>query len=182
MPPSLPRWLPLLTVALVAVACTVPTEPKPSDPLPPEPPTPKRARMSFQLDTDSPLFDVASQAASEWSRALGIPVTVAPDGEVPIIYTEQLTGCIDPVNQPIGAKVGACSVGVGTPDRRIEVPTYLPRTHWLTALLHEMGHMLRDRGDHIDDPAALLYGGAVANGTGITPADVTFVCQQVACP
>lgn len=150
--------------------------------------------MSFQVDADSPLRETAEEAARQWTAALGIPVTVAEDGEIPIFFTDELS-CPAPTNLPEGTRVGACAPGIGTPDARIEMPTTVPERYWLTNLLHEMGHHLRglvpapvgsefawSAGDHHGDPAGLMYGGRVPSTARITATDVAFVCEhEMAC-
>jgi hypothetical protein len=134
--------------------------------------------VSFQVDADSELYPVAQQAAEAWSKAIGMPVLVSPDGEIPIFITDS-PSCTVPDNLAPGQKVGACSKDVGTPSQRIEVPSYLPNTHWLTAITHEMGHHLRGRTRvvHTNDPNSLMYA-HIENGRTITPTDVDFVCEE----
>ena len=132
--------------------------------------------MSFQVDEDSALYAPAQEAARRWSLALGIPVTSTADGTIPIFLTD--TPSCPPPTIPLqpGDRVGGCSMDLGTPDARIEIPSSILAGEWLTVLMHEMGHHLRGKeGQHVQEPGHLMSRG-VNNGQDITPADVAFVC------
>lgn len=154
--------------------------------------------LSFQVDpSDSELWDAASRAAAAWSYALGIPVTLAPDGAIPIFWVPDLDTadpeCAPPADRPIGAWGGACSPGIGTPDARILLNGAAPaRDRLYRWLLHEMGHHLGARGGHLDDPGnppaspnAIMNRYATGPDGAITLADVRYVCESptgVTCP
>lgn len=137
--------------------------------------------MSFQVDEASELYATAQQAARRWSLALGIPVTATTDGVIPIFLTDNPT-CPIPNDMQPGDKVGGCAQGIGTPDQRIEIPSYVLPEEWLTVLMHEMGHHLRGKsGQHLREEGHLMSTG-VHNGQDITPADVEFVCTPPSQP
>ena len=163
--PSSAPWFPIALFGLFAIGCVASSGKKP-----------RRRYVSFQVDADSPLYEVATDAASQWTAALGLPVLVSPDGEIPIFITAS-PSCPPPSIEPKpGDQLGGCAMDVGTPHQRIEVSATVEKEKWPTLLLHEMGHHIRRVRGHLDDPEALM-GARVPNGRGITAADVQFVCK-----
>ena len=158
-------WFPIALFGLFAIGCVASSGKKP-----------RRRYVSFQVDADSPLYEVATDAASQWTAALGLPILVSPDGEIPIFVTAS-PSCPPPSVEPKpGDQLGGCAMDVGTPHQRIEVSATVEKEKWPTLLLHEMGHHIRRVRGHLDDPEALM-GARVPNGRGITAADVQFVCR-----
>lgn len=126
----------------------------------------------FQVDPSSPLYEPALAAARAWSEATGLDVRVAADGEIPIFFVEQLSGCHELAGNE------ACSFKGG--EARIEVLGSTPAAHLQLLLEHEMGHHLRGDGVHIaDSPLAIMA--TPTRGTTITPEDVAFICAVQNC-
>lgn len=126
----------------------------------------------FQVDPDSPLYEPALRAARAWKDATGLDVRVGPDGDIPIFFVEQLSGCTELAGNE------ACSFKGG--QARIEVLGSTPAAHLQLLLTHEMGHHLRGDGVHIvDNPLALMA--TPTRGKTITAEDVAFICAARNC-
>lgn len=136
--------------------------------------------LSFQLGRDSPLYDTAVAAAETWSKALGISVTVADDGEVPIL----LVGTVDPecVQNP-GVIRGCSRVAPELSDSFIEIPESLHWSLYYGTLLHEMGHHLSGSNSHVDSVDAVMSANRKATSITLTPEDIAWVCAgpRIAC-
>lgn len=159
----------------------------------------KPAGASFQVDeSDGELLDAVQAAATAWSYALGVEITVSPEGEVPVFWVPDLDvadpECAPPPDRPAGAWGGACTPGIGTPDMRILVNQKAPsKERLLMWMLHEMGHVLAGRGGHLGDPGfpPVTEGSIMQRyNEGETDGfprlvDVRYVCESptgIACP
>ncbi len=135
--------------------------------------------MSFQVDPESDLWTPAKKAAAEWSYALGRPITVTPDGDIPIFRIPDGVLCNPDQPVPEGMARLGCAIGQGTPDARIEISAVTPADKLLKTLRHEMGHHLHGDGEHLDDPLALMA--SEATQSIITPMDVKWICERFDC-
>lgn len=167
--PLTPRQLFALSLVLALAACAAPERKR-------------RSSMSFQVERDSDLYAPALRAAAAWSKATGSDVFVSEDGDIPIFRTAQ-TECITLPDQPVGTCVGASSPGAGTPDARVEVPSYMPVKLLEVVLLHEMGHCLRGDSAHLARSGAIMSErfDAAAQLPVLTREDVLFICQKWGC-
>lgn len=174
--PSTP-WFPIALACLFVAACASDARRKILA-------KPRRASMSFQVEGDSELYAPAKEAADTWSKALGIPITVTPDGDIPIILVETLDpGCLKAGALPTAR---GCSYVVEQPtDSWTEISSNI---HWSVrygVVLHEMGHHLRGTNEHLEGvPHAVMAANRSLDDIQLLPEDLTFICAggRVACP
>lgn len=163
-------WLAVFATGCAVGAYKKPkaTEPEPGpEPTPPPevPKTPrKRNRLSLAVDVDDErLYPAVQKAAAAWNEAFerdgkindnGPWVTVNANGHVPVFWVEGVegSGCTPKDKIPVGSYQSGCAVAVGTNDAHIEMDERIPTDERLVGtLIHEIGHMLRSAGGHIDD-------------------------------
>lgn len=174
-------WFPIALACLFIVGCAADTKRRNAIP---SPTTPRRKSLSFQVEGDSELYTPSLAAAETWSKALGIPITVTPDGDIPIILVETL----DPGCYAAGALPTArgCSYVSDQPeDGWTEISSAIHPSVRYGVVLHEMGHHLRGTTGHLDGvPHAVMAEKRGLSDTTLLPEDLTFVCQgaRVACP
>lgn len=149
----------LLVLGLFALGCAAANEPR-------------RGPWVFQVDADSPLWGAATQAAAAWAEATGLDVRVSPEGDIPIIFVEQLSGCHE------NAGSNGCSFKGA--QARIEILSSVPAKGWRALIEHEMGHELRGDGVHLETPGTLMYPSQQWTQQ-LTADDVAFICQACDC-
>lgn len=197
-----PRLLMFLGwVAVFATGCAVgakrkistppvPPEPKP-DPTPQPKPERKRYGVSFAVDSnDKRLLTAVQFAAKAWNEALGGEwVTVSPTGDVPVFWVDDVVSeeCPVPANMPETSYLSGCAALPGSPDAHIKMSTRIPDDERLAGtVLHEVGHILRAAGGHIDDESRqekypfnkaniMNHTGKPAEMKVPTPDDVAFI-------
>lgn len=128
--------------------------------------------LSFQVDPTSPLFAPAQQAAAEWSKAIGRPVSVSADGAIPIFFVSKL--------DPDACGPTAMGCGYNGKDARIEVLESTPAKALKPLLLHEMGHQLRGERGHLETPIDAIMADPI-RGNVLTSADIAFICERFDC-
>lgn len=161
-------WFPLALFVLFAVGCVATGKKKKKGP----------RSLSFQVDPESDLWEPARLAASEWSYELGRPITVTPDGNIPIFRIPE-ESC-DPEKLPDdGSYFLACAKDIGSPDARIEISSATQKEDLIRTLLHEMGHHLSGTDQHNPDADSLLANGSKRKS--ITRSDVAWVCRNFEC-
>lgn len=128
------------------------------------------------MDAGSPLYAPARAAADAWQAAVGRPISITEDGDIPIFQGEIPTSC-DP-----DRKARGCSYVTNRKSEGYIViaPSVLP-TDLYGVLLHEIGHHLRGvlMPDHASDPNAVMY--FKRTTTALTPSDIAFVCESFDC-
>lgn len=147
-------------------------------------------RLSFQVDhSNIQLWYASLLAAEQWNHALkgAAILEISEQGDIPIIVVSQKTidaNCGSPDITAANQMVGGCAI-----DGHIEIAErkMANDTELLTAIMHEMGHVLRDYdGKHIpEDEGSLVHlmsGSGKERATTITKADVGFICEKLECP
>lgn len=156
----------------------------------PAAPVARLSEMHFQVDADAAIGTLATQAAAAWSRALGIAVTVASDGDIPILSVDAFQpGCAEAViasGHP--SKIDACSSVQEPPSAgHTEILTRKTEADGLyQTILHEMGHHLSGRQGHLppdSNVAAIMLEVPYPYATALTAEDVEWVCggPRMAC-
>ena len=149
--------------------------------------TKRKKVFRFQADPSSPVYAAALQAASNWTRATGVVITVTADGDIPILVVEKTECPLPPEYEGTGKAVLGCTMDDDSPDERIELDQRILKDSdmLLTIITHEMGHVLRGNVDHLDDPADKCCIMAPSDNKcrrAITPKDIDFICQCLECP
>lgn len=154
-------WIPTLLFLLFVAGCGYAAkstaQPKP-EPEPEPPPNPERKRYgtSFAVDVnDGKLYEAVAKAVAAWNLALGGEwATIKDDGDVPVFWVETVDGegCPVPTTVEDGYYLSGCAVAVAGPDTHIQVSVKIPDERLNGIVLHEMGHVLRAAGGHIDHP------------------------------
>lgn len=165
---SRPKMIALLGwIAVFATGCAVGAMPKKKsiapapepepEPEPEQPPVPeerKRYGVSFAVDSgDERLVTAFVKAAKAWNTALGDEwVTIKEDGDVPVFWVDTVSGlgCPLPADIPEGKYLSGCAVATATPDAHIELSTKIQPERLNGIVLHEMGHVIRGIGGHIN--------------------------------
>lgn len=121
---------------------------------------------TLSLCADPELIDVTRAAADRWREAAGVDVVVHDEceaGDVPVYATAEIDDGL------MGQAYLALS--------EIRIRPDVLDSKWLhTVVVHEIGHVLRDNGDHLHDSVGIMREGDEQPSIAITEADISFVC------
>jgi len=151
-PEAEPAAAPLPPYANITIDCGSPDDDLPA----------ARGEVPQTFWSDEPeLRDMLGKALPRWSRATGLPLSVAPDG-IMVVYTDLPTG-----------------MGGFASDHIDVDPTEFEPQWFETMLIHEVGHMLGSR--HLGPYEGVMSRCLGMGETAITEADLDQVCAAAPC-
>lgn len=133
------------------------------------------AALRIPRDTPEAEREAWEEAAASWNAAAGRDVIA--------LVTDSEEGCgihVAPGDHLVGVASGRARI-FGCDTKVMVSPVLFEDEPWALRVTaeHELGHVLRNDGDHSDDPGSVMYGELLGEEQAIRPADVAAVLARM---